>query len=56
MNNGFINQLSVGKVGEADFLEYCEQRSLIVQDVTMDKYYQSIDVDFIVNGYFTSKT
>ena len=53
MNNGFINQLSVGKVGEADFLEYCKQRSLIVQDVTMDKYYQSIDVDFIVNGCYT---
>lgn len=50
--NGFEERNIIGRNGEIDFIRYCQQRSLIVTDVTQDKKYQKIDVDFIVNGYY----
>jgi len=50
--NGFDERDAIGRSGEIDFIRYCQQRSLRVVDVTQDKKYQKIDVDFIVNGYY----
>ena len=51
--NGFENMVLQGKIGEEDFIEYCHKNNLIVEDKTNDKEFQAIDVDFIVNGYYT---
>lgn len=51
--NGFTIQNNIGKDGEKDFLDYCKKRNLKVKDVSDIKEYQNIDVDFIINGYYT---
>lgn len=50
--NSFQRRNIIGREGEIDFVRYCQQRNLDVVDVTQDKEYQKIDVDFIVNGYY----
>ena len=51
--SGFEKMVLEGKTGEEDFIEYCRKNNLIVEDKTNDKEFQAIDVDFIVNGYYT---
>ena len=51
--SGFTQQLQIGKSGEDGFIKYCNDNNLNVVDVTHDREYQKIDVDFIVNGYYT---
>lgn len=51
--SGFEKMVLEGKTGEEAFIEYCRKNNLIVEDKTNDKEFQAIDVDFIVNGYYT---
>lgn len=51
--NGFEQMNMIGKIGEKDFIDYCRTQGFDIVDVSDDKKYQKIDVDFLVNGFYT---
>lgn len=51
--SGFEKMVLEGKTGEEDFIEYCRKNKFTIIDKRKDKKFQAIDVDFIVNGYYT---
>lgn len=51
--DNFKKQNNEGKKGEKDFIKYCKEKNFTVEDKTEDNDYQKIDVDFIVNGFYT---